>query len=110
MNVTYACNNHCTFCAVGTRTQLHGYAPRQREYLDAYRARGVTMVDFDVGEPTLHPELIELVRYARAIGYERVNVTTNGRRCAYEDYAKALVTSGLTTLLFSVHGADARTH
>lgn len=110
INVTYACNNHCTFCAVGTRTQLHGYAPRQREYLEAYRARGVTMVDFDGGEPTLHPELIELVRYARQIGYERVNVTTNGRRCAYEDYAKALVTSGLTTLLFSVHGADARTH
>ncbi len=110
MNVTYACNNHCTFCAVGTRTQLDGHPPRQREHLDLYRARGVTMVDFDGGEPTLNPELIELVRYARKIGFTRVNVTTNGRRCAYEDYAEALVTSGLTTLLFSVHGPDARTH
>ncbi|MCZ7680099.1 MAG: radical SAM protein [Sandaracinaceae bacterium] len=76
----------------------------------AYRARGVTMVDFDGGEPTLNPELLDLVRHARRIGYARVNVTTNGRRCAYEDYAEALVTSGLTTLLFSVHGPDARTH
>lgn len=110
MNVTYVCNNHCTFCAVGTRTQLDGHPPRQREYLEAYRARGVTMVDFDGGEPTLNPELLDLVRHARRIGYTRVNVTTNGRRCAYEDYAEALVTSGLTTLLFSVHGPDARTH
>jgi MoaA/NifB/PqqE/SkfB family radical SAM enzyme len=110
MNVTYVCNNRCTFCAVGTRTQVDGHPPRQREYLERYRERGVTMVDFDGGEPTLNPELLELVSYARELGYERVNVTTNGRRCAYEPYAKALVGSGLTTLLFSVHGPDARTH
>jgi MoaA/NifB/PqqE/SkfB family radical SAM enzyme len=110
MNVTYACNNHCTFCAVGTRTQLDGHPPRQKEHLDRYRATGVEMVDFDGGEPTLNPQLIGLIRYARRIGYRRINVTTNGRMCTYESYAGKLVNSGLTTLLFSVHGPDARTH
>jgi len=110
MNVTYVCNNHCTFCAVGTRTQVDGHPVRQREYLELYRGRGVHMVDFDGGEPTLNPELIALVEYARRIGYERVNVTTNGRLCYYRDFAERLVRSGLTTLLFSVHGPDARTH
>jgi MoaA/NifB/PqqE/SkfB family radical SAM enzyme len=110
VNVTYVCNNHCTFCAVGTRTQVHGHPTRQREHLLKYRRLGVTLVDFDGGEPTLNPELIPLIRYARAIGYERVNVTTNGRLCAYPDFAEKLVRSGLTTLLFSVHGPDAQTH
>ncbi|WP_106394935.1 radical SAM protein [Enhygromyxa salina] len=110
MNVTYVCNNRCTFCAVGTRTQLDGHPTRQREKLVEYRKQGVVMVDFDGGEPTLNPELIPLIKSARAMGYERVNVTTNGRRCVYEKYASALVNSGLTTLLFSVHGHDARTH
>jgi MoaA/NifB/PqqE/SkfB family radical SAM enzyme len=110
VNLTYACNNHCTFCAVGTRTQLHGNFDRQREFLDQYRERGVKMVDFDGGEPTLHPELLGIVRHARAVGYERINVTTNGRRLSYEPYAEAVVHSGLTTLLFSLHGPDARTH
>jgi MoaA/NifB/PqqE/SkfB family radical SAM enzyme len=110
MNVTYVCNNHCTFCAVGTRTQLHGHPERQREHLERYRAMGVTMVDFDGGEPTMNPELVPLVRHARHLGYERVNVTTNGRLCVYEDFAERLVRSGLTTLLFSVHGPDAQTH
>lgn len=110
MNVTYVCNNRCTFCAVGTRTQVDGHPQRQREHLDRYRAMGVEMVDFDGGEPTLNPELVALVRYARAAGYTRVNVTTNGRMLAYEKYAKALVRSGLTTLLFSVHGPDAQLH
>lgn len=110
MNVTYVCNNHCTFCAVGTRTQIDGHPTRQRELLAKYREQGVVMVDFDGGEPTLNPELIPLVKAARQMGYQRINVTTNGRRCVYEKYATSLVNSGLTTLLFSVHGHDARTH
>lgn len=110
MNLTYACNNHCTFCAVGTRTQVHGNPERQREWLALYRERGVTLVDFDGGEPTLAPELLPLIRHARALGYERINVTTNGRLCFYESFARKLVRSGLTSLLFSVHGPDARTH
>jgi MoaA/NifB/PqqE/SkfB family radical SAM enzyme len=110
MNVTYACNNHCTFCATGTRTQFHGHPTRQREHLLKYRRLGVTMVDFDGGEPTLNPELLPLVKYARHIGFDRVNVTTNGRTSFYEDYGRRLVQSGLTTLLFSVHGPDAQTH
>lgn len=110
MNVTYVCNNHCTFCAVGTRTQVDGHPTRQREFLDKYRRHGVTMVDFDGGEPTLNPKLIPLIRYARHIGYQNINVTTNGRLCAYEDFAQKLVQSGLTTLLFSVHGPDLKTH
>jgi MoaA/NifB/PqqE/SkfB family radical SAM enzyme len=110
MNVTYACNNHCTFCAVGTRTQVHGNPERQREWLALYRERGVTLVDFDGGEPTLDPDLVPLIRHARALGYERINVTTNGRLCFYEAFARKLVRSGLTSLLFSVHGPDARTH
>ncbi len=110
MNVTYACNNHCTFCAVGTRTQVDGNPTRQRELLAKYRRRGVELVDFDGGEPTLDPELPGLIRYARALGYRRINVTTNGRLCAYPEFARKLVRSGLTSLLFSVHGADARTH
>jgi MoaA/NifB/PqqE/SkfB family radical SAM enzyme len=110
LNLTYVCNNHCPFCAVGTRTQLHGHPTRQKEHLERHRAQGVTMLDIDGGEPTLHPDLIPLVRYARHLGYQRVNVTTNGRLLFYEDFAKRLVQSGLTTLLFSVHGPDAQSH
>ena len=110
MNVTYVCNNHCTFCAVGTRTQVDGHPTRQREQLAKWRADGVHQVDFDGGEPTLNPELIPLIRHARALGYTRVNVTSNGRMCAYEAFASKLVNSGLTSLLFSIHGPDARTH
>jgi len=110
MNVTYVCNNHCTFCAVGTRTQVDGHPTRQREILDKYRRHGVRLVDFDGGEPTLNPELVPLIRHAKRVGYERIHVTTNGRLCAYEDYAKKLVQSGVSSVAFSVHGPDLASH
>lgn len=110
MNATYKCNNHCTFCAVGTRTQFHGDFERQRELLVKYRRQGVALLDLDGGEPTLNPKLFALIKFARRIGYEQVNVTTNGRLAMYEDYARELVTSGITTLLFSIHGASRHIH
>lgn len=110
MNVTYVCNNHCTFCAVGTRTQVDGHPTRQREILDKYRRHGVRLVDFDGGEPTLNPELVPLIRHAKRVGYERIHVTTNGRLCAYEDFARKLVQSGVSSIAFSVHGPDLASH
>ncbi|MEM6959452.1 MAG: radical SAM protein, partial [Myxococcota bacterium] len=110
MNVTYVCNNRCTFCAVGTRTQVDGHPTRQREILDKYRRHGVRLVDFDGGEPTLNPEHLPLIQHARRVGYERINVTSNGRLLAYEGFARKLVRSGLTSLLFSVHGPDMKSH
>jgi MoaA/NifB/PqqE/SkfB family radical SAM enzyme len=110
VNLTYACNNHCTFCAVGTRTQVHGATDKIHDWLALYRERGVKMVDFDGGEPTLHPDLFEVLARSRALGYERVHVTTNGRMCAYGDFAERLVGSGVTSIAFSVHGADAKVH
>lgn len=110
MNVTYRCNNHCTFCAVGTRTQVDGNFERQRELLVKYRQQGVRLLDLDGGEPTLNERLFALIRFARKLGYEKVNVTTNGRMAAYEAYARELVRSGVTSVLFSLHGHEPWLH
>ncbi|MCS6798574.1 MAG: radical SAM protein [Myxococcota bacterium] len=110
VNVTYACNNHCRFCAVGTRTPVHGWTPRLVAHLVRHRRAGVRHVDFDGGEPTLHPDLLSLVGLARRLGYERVHVTTNGRRLADPDYARALLGAGVSSVLFSLHGASPSSH
>ena len=110
MNVTYKCNNRCTFCATGTRSQFDGNLDRQRELLVKYRKLGVTLLDFDGGEPTLNPNLLALIGFSRRIGYEKINVTTNARMASYAEFADKLVHSGVTSILTSIHGPDAQTH
>lgn len=110
LNLTYRCNNHCAFCAVGNRPPRDGDLPRQQQTLERARREGATLLDLDGGEPTLHAGLFDLVARARALGYQRIAVTTNGRRCAYPPYARRLARAGLHTVLVSLHGPDAATH
>ncbi|GAG21529.1 unnamed protein product, partial [marine sediment metagenome] len=42
------------------------------------------------GEPTLHPDILEIVRYAKNLGIQDVAVSTNGLRLLEEDFAKEL--------------------
>jgi len=110
VNVTYRCNNHCEFCAVGNRSQEDLPADEIYRILERHWSSGIRQLDLDGGEPTLHPQLFDIIRHAVALGFAPINVTTNGRRLAYPEFARALVGAGLTGLLVSLHGADAATH
>lgn len=110
INLTYRCNNKCVMCAVGGRPARDMPGKQALELLREYRLRGVRLADFDGGEPTLHPDLLPIIHAARRMGYERVNVTTNGRKMADRGYASRLLLCGLTELHISLYGASAQTH
>jgi len=78
--------------------------------LKRYIKAGVKQLDIDGGEPTLHPELIDIIRYAVSLGYNPISITTNARRMAYPGFAKKLLTSGINNLLISIHGHSAEIH
>jgi MoaA/NifB/PqqE/SkfB family radical SAM enzyme len=70
----------------------------------------MTSLWFGGGEPTLRDDLFGLVAAARALGYERVLVQTNGLRLAYPAYAAALVRAGATDLRFNIKSHDSSLH
>jgi MoaA/NifB/PqqE/SkfB family radical SAM enzyme len=110
VNLTYKCNNFCTFCAVGNRLHENGDYDFHQDVLKQYREKGVDLVDFDGGEPTIYPNLLRLIDYAKGLGYQQINITTNGRILAYPHIAKKILNSGLTSLLVSLHGPNAEVH
>lgn len=110
INLTYRCNNHCEFCAVGNRLQHDLPLDTALRILDDHRARGISLLDLDGGEPTLHPDLFAIVAHAATLNYRPITVTTNGRRLAYLPFARGLVQSGIHNLLVSIHGPTAPTH
>jgi uncharacterized Fe-S cluster-containing radical SAM superfamily protein len=109
-----ACNNRCGFCPYtiirSCRPQAALTADELRDRVRQARADGCEEVAFSGGEPTIRPDLPEIVAYARSLGFRRVAVTTNGRRLAYRDYARSLLDAGLTGASVSLHGATAEVH
>jgi MoaA/NifB/PqqE/SkfB family radical SAM enzyme len=109
VNLTYHCNNHCVFCAVGDRPRGHADLEAVTGALRRYRDEGFELLDIDGGEPTLHPGLLTVIERARRIGYSRVALITNGRRAGYAAFARQLARSGLYEILVSLHAPDAGT-
>lgn len=58
-----------------------------------------------VGEPTLHPRLVDAVRYAKEAGIPEVSFLTNGSRL-HLSYMKSLIDSGLDLMTISIDGMD----
>lgn len=110
INVTYDCINACEFCAVSNRVRRSIPTKRIMEILDEHRAKGIENVDFDGGEPMLHPGILDVVAHAAAVGFRQINVTSNGRRLSDPDLASGLVESGVTSILISLHGDTAPVH
>ena len=84
-------------------------APELIAAMRAGREKADTIV-FTGGEPTVYPYLPELVRYARLLGYKRVQIQSNGRRFCDRGYAAALVSAGANEFALSLHGSTPALH
>jgi cyclic pyranopterin phosphate synthase len=107
------CNNNCIFCMEEDREGRYvnnsAMTPeRVRWMLEQHR--GAEEVCFTSGEPTTRRELPEFVQWARALGYRRVSVMTNGRRCGHAPYAGALAKAGMNRFYVSIHGHTKKLH
>jgi cyclic pyranopterin phosphate synthase len=107
------CNNNCIFCMEDDRQgrfdRVSSVTPEQvKAILEENRNRKEVM--FVSGEPTLNPEFLRYVRWAREAGFRSIGVISNGRRFSYAPFASRAVAAGLNLVIVSVHGPDARTH
>jgi MoaA/NifB/PqqE/SkfB family radical SAM enzyme len=62
------------------------------------------------GEPTLHNDLFDLINYAKSIGFEKIQLQTNGRRLNDPSYLKSLIDEGIDEFGMSLHGHTASIH
>ncbi len=110
LKVTYQCNNFCRLCVQGNKRRRFPRPPRLaylKKIMETKRATCREVI-FTGGEPTIRPDIFELIACAKGLGYE-VQIQTNGRMFAYRDFAKKVVRMGVDSFGVSLHGADAKT-
>lgn len=111
IKITFQCNNLCRFCIAGDKRRKwpDPCAADLIKVLESNRPACGTVI-FSGGEPTVRPDLPDLIRAARACGYKHVMVQSNGRRMAYPGYADALLDAGADQFSISLHGHKAALH
>jgi uncharacterized radical SAM superfamily Fe-S cluster-containing enzyme len=90
LDVTEHCNLNCPTCFAASGTNVGRYArlPHILRTLDASIEREGGKIDvlmLSGGEPTVHPEIVEIIRAAVARTATRVLLNTNGIRIARDD-------------------------
>lgn len=107
----YHCNNRCTFCINYDKRAIPSpsYSDVKNEIISAQK-RGSTYLEIIGGEPTIRPDIISLIKFAKKLNFETIMIATNGRMFAYEDFAQTILKAGLNSLVFSIHGHTPKLH
>ncbi len=109
ISLTDRCNLRCVYCMP---EEMH-FAPRQElltsnEILTVVRAArdlGSDKIRLTGGEPTVHPDLLTIVRGIAALGFSKLSMTTNGLRLT--ELARPLKDAGLERVNVSLDTLDA---
>lgn len=116
LNLNYRCNERCVFCAAdlgGHQRQAGASQSLSFEDVLAWLARGALGASDRVllagGEPTLHRDLIRIIRHCRE-SCSDVRLFTNGLRLADSRFARSLVEAGVTRFEIALFGSTAGRH
>ena len=113
ISIGAVCNNNCIFCMEEDREGRYvnnsAMTPERVDWI-LEQNRGAEEVCFTSGEPTTRPELPSFVERARALGYRRISIMTNGRRLSHMPYAAGLAKAGMNRFYISIHGHTKKLH
>ena len=113
ITTTSICNLNCTYCSEWVRKgwylldyfllkdldELNEQIPKDlRKWKDFFE-----WVVFSSWEPTLNHQLTEHINHAKDLGYQKIQVVTNGIRISDIDYLQKLREAWLNSLVISVN-------
>jgi MoaA/NifB/PqqE/SkfB family radical SAM enzyme len=76
--VTEQCNLDCHYCNEFNNSIPHPALADLKKWMDHIRKLEVMRLGLQGGEPLKHPDIVEIVRYAKSIGFCQVSMSTNG--------------------------------
>lgn len=110
-HILTACNLKCTHCYINPEQHGRSALPLAtiKEWLAAFAGKAKhANVIFLGGEPTMHPDLPQALRFARSSGYKSITVDTNGY--LFNDFLNKVTPSEIDFLSFSLDGATEKTN
>ncbi|MDP1852658.1 MAG: radical SAM protein [Candidatus Omnitrophota bacterium] len=112
LHISYDCVNNCIFCSEHKQLiKFKGYfLPKSvvNNVLEKYHKGRINHVTFTGGEPTFHPDFVEIVKLAKTKGY-KTYTTSNGGLFYLKDFTREAL-NYVDEFCFSLHGHSAKLH
>lgn len=111
IDIGFICNNNCVFCVQNNmgpkRTNLTTSEAKKmmREVREFFNN-----IIFNGGEPTIREDIIDLVHYAKQIGFESIMLISNARMFSYDAFCKKMILAGLRLVFITLEASNERLH
>lgn len=107
----FLCNNRCLFCVQGNkRTQIGDIpTPDIIQTLEKARSEAHSVV-LTGGEVTIKPDFLQLVNKAGELGFRHIQIQTNGRMFAIDDFCDKTIRAGANDFSVALHGHTPALH
>jgi uncharacterized radical SAM superfamily Fe-S cluster-containing enzyme len=112
IDLTNRCNLTCPVCFANANAAGYLYEPtydevvRMLETLLTQKPVASDRVQFSGGEPTVHPNFLKIVKTAHDMGFEYIQVNTNGIKSADLEFAQACKEAGVESFYLQFDGID----
>lgn len=112
IEVNTACNLDCPICFADAGAGYNLTLPEVEFMLDRFvQLEGnPEVVQFSGGEPTIHPDILAMVRAAKDRAIPHVMLNTNGLRIAHDDNFLAALAELRPSIYFQFDGFERRTY
>lgn len=111
VRLTRICNQNCLFCLdkEAQDGSILSLKEIEADLKNGYNS-GAKRVVLSGGEPTIHPQFIEIIKLAKKIGCEHIQAITNGLKLSDENFFDCAVKAGLNEITVSIHGHTSAIH
>ncbi len=106
----FSCNNNCRFC-VQADNKCKGNRSFEdiKKDLEDSRQRCNDVV-FTGGEVTIREDFFDIIKLAKNLGYESIQIQTNGRMFASLDFCKKAIEARANEFAIALHGCCSEQH
>ncbi len=112
IDLTNRCNLTCPVCFANANAAGYLYEPTYDEVVGmletllTQKPVACDRVQFSGGEPTIHPDFIKIVRTAHEMGFDYIQVNTNGIKTADLEFTQACKEAGVESFYLQFDGID----
>jgi MoaA/NifB/PqqE/SkfB family radical SAM enzyme len=112
VRIASSCNNKCIFCL---DSNAHDWTFVDSDFVkkeirEWFKKWYENRIIISWWEASIDPKFAEYIKYAKEIGYDRVQTVTNWNMFAIESFTDKVFAAWLEEVTFSFHGHNARLH
>ena len=112
VRIASSCNNKCIFCL---DSNAHDWTfvdndIVKKQIKEGFKEWYENRVIISWWEASIDPKFAEYIKYAKDLGYDRVQTVTNGNMFALKSFTDKVFDAGLEEVTFSFHGHNTKLH